>query len=373
MKTFHLSAARVTPLLAALTISTGCTVSGDDGNTSTDGGGSTGTGVTIETVVHQIEGVEVATLAGSDVAGAEDGQPAAFHNPVNVLIANDGKLLVADFDNDRCRVITPDGATSTLTSQPNFARPFGMTIGKDGALIVQTDWNEDGKNAGTDAGVLWTVDLATGAASPMLTNAGKARGLGTLPDGRIVLTDIERNDVRIYDRASSTMTNLAGKPGEPGFKDGVGKDAMFNRPYGLVVTADGSILVADQNNNRIRRVSLDGTVTTVAGHTEPAMVDGTLDEAYFNLPRDLAIDAAGNVYVTDLGNHRIRRISFGEDAVESIAGDGFAGFKDGEGSAAQFFGQEGIDVSPDGKTLYVADGTSGEPQPYNRVRRIAID
>lgn len=371
MNTFHLSATRFAPLLAVLTISTGCTVSGDDGNT-TDDDGSTGTGTTIETVVHQIEGVEVATLAGSDVAGAEDGQPGAFHNPVNVLFTN-GELLVADFDNNRCRVVTPGGETSTLTSQPNFARPFGMTIGKDGALIVQTDWNEDGKNGGTDAGVLWTVDVATGAATPMLTNVGKARGLGTLPDGRIVLSDIERNDIRIYDRASGTMTNLAGKPGEPGFKDGVGKDAMFNRPYGLVVTADGSILVADQNNNRIRRVSLDGTVTTVAGHTEPGMVDGTIEESYFNLPRDLAIDSAGNVYVTDLGNHRIRRISFGEDAVESVAGDGFAGFKDGEGSAAQFFGQEGIDVSADGKTLYVADGTSGEPQPYNRVRRIAID
>ncbi len=373
MKTFHHSVARVAPLLAALTISTGCTVSGPDGNSSTDDGGSTGSGSTIETVVHQVEGVQVGTLAGSDVAGAEDGNPATFHNPVNVLLGTDGKLLVADFDNNRCRAVGTDGMTSTIANQPGFARPFGMTLGKDGALIVQTDWNEDGINAGTDAGVLWTIDMATGAATPMLTNVGKARGLGTLPDGRIVLADIERNDIRIYDRASSTMVDLAGKPGEPGFADGKGKDAMFNRPYGLVVTADGSILVADQNNNRIRKVSLDGTVTTIAGHTEPAMVDGTLDEAYFNLPRDLAIDSAGNVYVSDLGNHRIRRISFGEDAVESIAGDGFPGFKDGEGGSAQFFGQEGLDVSPDGSTIYVADGTSGEPQPYNRVRRIAID
>ena len=89
------------------------------------------------------------------------------------------------------------------------------------------------------------------------------------------------------------------------------------------------------------------------------------------MPQDLAIDSQGNVFVSDSGNHRIRRISM-NGKVETVAGDGTAGFKDGDGIKSRFFGQEGIDVTADGKTLYVADGTGGEPQPYNRVRKITL-
>lgn len=375
MKNLRLS--RVTPVLvvlAAIHLPTGCTIPADDAGTgaSSGEGGSTGSGSSVETVVHPIDGVQVTTLAGSDVAGSEDGKPGSFHNPVNLVLRPTGALLVADFDNNRLREVTSEGTTSTVTNQPNFARPFGLALAKSGALIVETDWNEDGVNGGTTAGAIWSIDLATGKPTAVLTNIGKARGLATLPDGRIVLSDIERNDIRLLDLGSKTLVDLAGQPGNPGFADGTGKDAKFNRPYGVVVTADGSILVADRNNNRIRKVALDGTVTTIAGHTDAAMVDGSLDEAYFDAPQDLAIDAAGNVYVSDVGNHRIRRISFANDAVETVAGDGTAGFADGGGTSAQFFGQEGIEVSPDGKTLFVADGTTGENEPYNRVRRVAL-
>ena len=100
------------------------------------------------------------------------------------------------------------------------------------------------------------------------------------------------------------------------------------------------------------------------------MVDGPLDQARFNMPQDLAVDAAGNIYVSDIGNHRIRRIGT-DGVVRTVAGDGTLGFLDGSGGEARFFGQEGIEMGPDG-VLYVADGTNGEVEPYHRVRAVAL-
>jgi DNA-binding beta-propeller fold protein YncE len=102
------------------------------------------------------------------------------------------------------------------------------------------------------------------------------------------------------------------------------------------------------------------------------MKDGPRLSAKFFHPRDVAIDNAGNVYVSDVGNHRIRRID-PQGRVQTVAGDGTAGFQDGAGAQARFFGQEALDVTPDGKTIYVADGNGGQPaEPYHRIRRVTL-
>ena len=101
------------------------------------------------------------------------------------------------------------------------------------------------------------------------------------------------------------------------------------------------------------------------------MVDGPCTSAAFNAPRAVAADSAGNVYVSDIGNHVIRRIS-AACTVETAAGDGTAGFNDGVGTDAEFYGQEGIAVTPDGATVYVADGNGGDGSAYHRVRALTI-
>jgi sugar lactone lactonase YvrE len=318
----------------------------------------------------QIEGVEVKTLAGSDVAGSSDVPPPTFSNPANLVVGPAGKIYVSDFDNGRLRTVETSGAVGTLTDQAGFARPFGLVVTDDQKLIVQTDFNDQGGNGGTSAGVLWLVDPASGVATVLVTDVGKPRGLARLPNGTIAMTDVERHDIRIFDPATSSITSLAGMNGDSGFKDGAGEEARFDRPYGAVATPDGDVLVADQNNHVIRKITSSGVVSTFAGVGE-GMVDGPLSEARFNMPQDLAIDSAGNVYVTDVGNHRIRRIST-SGIVETVAGDGTLGFRDGTGGEARFFGQEGIDVEPDGSVLYVADGTNGEVEPYHRVRTIML-
>jgi sugar lactone lactonase YvrE len=343
------------------------------GTAWTDGeetGGVTG-GDDVTEVVHAMDGVDVTTLAGSDAAGNADGSPASFNNPANLIRDPSGRLIVADFDNGRTRTVAMNGAVGTLTKQAGFARPFGLVFTDNGMIVAQTDFNDQGDNGGDEGGVLWLVDPQNGNAVVLATAVGRPRGLARLPDGRIVMADIVRHDVRIFDPSTSAITPLAGVAGSPGYVDGAGERARFERPYGCVVLDSGDVLVADQSNHAIRRVAADGTVSTFAGKGSPGMVDGDLADARFNLPQDLALDASGTIYVTDVGNHRIRRITPGR-TVETVAGDGKAGFQDGSGKEARFFGQEGIDVEPDGSVIYVADGTNGEVEPYHRIRKIEM-
>jgi sugar lactone lactonase YvrE len=103
------------------------------------------------------------------------------------------------------------------------------------------------------------------------------------------------------------------------------------------------------------------------------MIDGPAMQARFFAPEDVAVDASGAIYVTDTGNHRVRRLAGGQ--VQTLAGDGLEGFADGAGNVAEFYGQEGIAVTRDGRTVYVADGTSGADGvvvPYHRIRAIAV-
>jgi hypothetical protein len=133
----------------------------------------------------------------------------------------------------------------------------------------------------------------------------------------------------------------------------------------------GTIVVADQTDHWLRAVTLAGVVSTFAG-TSVGSVDGPRLTSRFDQPTALAVDAAGDVFVSDVVAHRIRRVA-ADGTVATVAGDGTAGFVDGAGAAAEFYGQEGIAVTPDGLTLYVADGTGGDDStPYNRVRKITL-
>ncbi len=331
-------------------------------------------GVDQPDVVLQLPDVVVTTVAGSATSGAVDGTGslAAFNNPVNLIEDGFGGFFIADFDNGRVRALDLDGNVTTLTADATFARPFGLALGATGQLFVQTDYDELGMSGGIEAGVVWEIDVQTGTPTPLLTAAGRPRGLALLPSGLLVMSDIEHHDIRLLDPATGVVTTLAGLSGCPGFADApTGAEARFNRPYGVGVTAAGDILVADQENHRIRHISLQtGAVTTLAGDGTPDMVDGPISGARFHQPQDLVLDAQGNVFVSDAGNHRIRRLGI-SGLVETVAGDGVEGFADGPGDLARFFGQEGIIVTAGG-ALFVADGTRGDPGPYHRIRRIDL-
>jgi sugar lactone lactonase YvrE len=182
---------------------------------------------------------------------------------------------------------------------------------------------------------------------------------GTTADGATADAAIEAPGAPLGVQATavtvvSTVTTLAGSA--QGYADGTGAAASFNNPVGLAVDAAGNVYVADTGNQRIRKVTPAGVVTTLAGSGTSAFADGTGAAASFSIPLGVAVDTAGNVYVGDGGNNRIRKVT-PAGAVTTLAGSGTGAFADGSGAAASFQGPSGIAVDGSGN-VYVADQTN---------------
>ncbi|OYU43954.1 MAG: hypothetical protein CFE44_15550, partial [Burkholderiales bacterium PBB4] len=230
----------------------------------------------------------------------------------------------------------------------------------------------------TDNGATWTVS----ANSQLLTNSNSTQSVGVLagavgtpgttngtggnarfnaPSGIALEAAGDRN---VADTGSHTIrkitsagvvTTLAGSPGLSGSTDASGSAARFNAPTGLAVDASGNVFVCDAGNHTIRKITAAETVTTIAGS---AGLSGTTNangsNARFNAPNGIAVDAAGTLHVADSGNHAIRRIAANGD-VSTFAGlTGSSGSTDATGGSARFNTPKAITVDASG-TFHVAD------------------
>jgi Chitobiase/beta-hexosaminidase C-terminal domain/NHL repeat len=159
--------------------------------------------------------------------------------------------------------------------------------------------------------------VAEPALQTLVTN-GLSEPYGVTVDSKnnYYITDSVNNRIAEYTNGG-VLTNLAGVFGEPGGNDGLGPFAHFNNPEGIVF-ARGGLVVADSGNHRIRFVALDGTVTTLAG-SSAGFQDGSGAAAQFNAPAGLAADSAGNVYIADLLNGRVRKLDLANN-VTTLAG-----------------------------------------------------
>ena len=166
-------------------------------------------------------------------------------------------------------------------------------------------------------------------------------------------------------QALGRVATIAGT-GAPGVNDGAAMSANFSDPFGIVVDKRGNVIVADGGqSNRIRRISVDGKVHTIAGSTE-GFADGNALQAQFNTPSGVAIDNKGNIIIADTSNNRIRRLSNDGTAVSTVAGSGTPGLRDGPAGEAQFDGPVGVATDKSGN-IFVADS-------YNdSIRKIATN
>ena len=313
----------------------------------------------------------VSTLAGAAEAGYVDGDRdhARFHNPVDVAVGPNGKIYVADFDNNLIRVVEDDGTTSTFIKQQGFARPFGLAFAGN-VLYITTDANNHGVHVAKLTGSVWRADINAKIAVEVADSIGMPRGIAPLKDGRVAVADYENHVIEIVD-GTGKATVIAGAVGSAGYADGAGASARFNIPYAMVQRADGKLVVCDQGNNRLRVVGLDGATSTLAGTGTAGFADGAMAGAMLNHPEGLAQDSKGNLYVTDFDNYRVRRIV--GTTIDTIAGDGKSGYADEDDSlSSEFQGLEGLGVASDGSMVYVADGTRGTALASNRVRQIKL-
>lgn len=165
----------------------------------------------------------------------------------------------------------------------------------------------------------------------------------------------------LYAHAQVTVHSYAGI-GFPGFTNGDTSIAAFDNPHGIVVDPAGNVFIADGDNDVIRKIGIDGIVSTVAGSGQTGYVDGPAGFARFNEPYNICMDTAGNIYVSDFLNQRIRKIST-TGIVSTVAGTGSPGYLDGPDSIAQFNYPRGIAVD-DAGNLYVSDSWN------HRIRKI---
>ena len=157
------------------------------------------------------------------------------------------------------------------------------------------------------------------------------------------------------------VTTYAGD-GTEGFSDGAAAQARFDNPYFIARDVAGNLYISDNGNNRIRKITQGGEVSTLAGSGVAGYADGPGATARFNRPAGIAVDTSGNVYVADRSN-RIRKISPSGE-VSTLAGSGVAGYADGQGTTAQFSYPDGLAVDSSGN-VYVADGGN------SRIRKIS--
>ncbi len=315
----------------------------------------------------------IVTYSGSGNPGYKEGGPtsATYRQPVGVALDASGNMYVADYLNNVIRKVDPAGASSTLAGSgqgtfsdgrgvnASFYKPSSIAINASGDLYVADSYNNRIRKITPDG----TVTTFAGSGV-----AGRANGTGiaasfNMPAGIAVdaagylyIADSGNNLIRKISPLGEVST-LAGS-GSPGNNNGSTINAAFNNPENLAVDANGNVFVTDMDNNLIRKITFAGDVTTYAGNGSAGGQDGAALSASFNKPSGIVVDDIGDLFISDFAGNLIRMIDPSGEVI-TFAGDGTSNGLNNTGTAASFNGPRGLALDADRK-LYIADSFDNE-------------
>ncbi len=326
-------------------------------------------------------GIAVTTLAGDGSTGNNNGATgtASFNNPRDVAIDALGNIIVADRVNNSIRSITPEGTVTTIagtistdfvdgaSATARFRRPTGVAIDTSGNIIVADSDNHSIRSISPE-GIVSTI-AGDGLGSFMNGASPTARfngpgGVAVDASGNIIIADSINTAIRSIS-LDGTVTTIAGIStglGSGDFVDGASATARFRFPSDVAIDASGNIIIADSFNNAIRSINASSVVTTIAGSRTSGFADGATNTARFDRPFGVAIDASGNIIVADSNNHSIRNIS-PDGMVTTIAGSDTPSFADGVGTTSKFQIPTGVAIDALGNIIVADSGN-------NRIRKI---
>ncbi|WP_291274392.1 SMP-30/gluconolactonase/LRE family protein [Flavobacterium sp.] len=302
-----------------------------------------------------------------------NGSNAIFNNPQNVAADAAGNIYVADYSNHRIRKIDTSGNVTTLAgngtngyldangANAQFNHPYGVAVDEYGNVYVTDRDNNKIRKIDPNGNVttLAGSNLGYTDGNGVSAQFNYPQGIAVDRYRNIYITDIGNYKIRKID-TSGNVTTLAGSTG--GQADGLGTNAKFSGPNGIAVDASGNVYVSDQGYNRIRKIDPTGNVTTIAG-SSTGYADGIGIEAKFSTPNGIIVDNSGNVYVADTNNYKIRKID-SSGYVSTLAGSSF-GFLDGSLTNAKFKGPRGLTVDATGN-LYTTD------YQLHKIRKITL-
>ncbi|MFH1674773.1 MAG: RHS repeat-associated core domain-containing protein [Pseudomonadota bacterium] len=345
-----------------------------------------GNGTTIKNNVSIIN-----TVAGNGTAGySGDDGPATevmLRGPWHIAVDAVGNVYIADFSNSRIRKLDTNGIITTVAGGGNppdglgdggpatearLFMPIGITVGTTGNLYIADTYNFRIRKLDTNGIITTVAGNGTRGYSGDGGPATEAQfryptGVAVDASGNLYVADTENHRIRKID-INGIITTVAGN-GTLGY-DGDGGpaiEAAVRSPYGIAVDSEGNLYITAYNYCWIRKVDTTGIITTVAGNGTMGYSGdgGPATEAQLSSTLDVAVDAAGNLYIADWNNNRIRKVDT-SGMITTFAGTGDAGYSGDGGAAveAQMGSPYGVAVDSEG-TLYIADSAN------QRIRKVA--
>ncbi len=331
----------------------------------------------------------ISTLAGTGTAGySGDGGAATsaqIREPRSVEVDAAGNVYIADHGDHRIRKVDTNGNISTVagTGAAGFSgdggaaisaqlnNPDSVAVDASGNLFI-ADWRNHRIRKVDTNGRISTI-AGTGAAgfsgdggAAISAQLSYPHGVAVDASGNLFIADSNNYRIRKID-TNGRISTIAGT-GEIGFSGdgGAAISAQFDYPHSVAVDASGNLFIVDWGNHRIRKVDTNGNISTVAGTGAAGFSGdgGAATSAQLNYPTGVAVDGAGNVYIADRDNHRIRKVDASGD-ISTVAGTGAAGFSGDGGAAisAQINEPRGVDVDAAGN-IYIADWNN------HRIRKV---